>query len=120
MTSNLGTAPDRTTLTPPLKNAQEIKTNDSYSKATPSNNSGWTALWPQEQPNNIVNAIPDSNPVTSANGYASSQASSKNLGTVFTSASNHLPINPFTGTFAKKSLIILGIGFSCFIFHRKP
>jgi hypothetical protein len=70
-----------------------------YPKNTQPNNSGWAALWPQEPQTNTVNAIPVNNPVASANGFASSLASSnKNMGSVFSSASNNLPINPFTGS----------------------
>ena len=98
MPPKLGSVSDQTNMTSLQQNNSQVNnTSDAFSKKAQPNNSGWTALWPQEQHNVALSDISLKNPVSS-NGFTSSIApSNKNVGSVFSSASNN-PVNPFTGT----------------------
>ena len=78
---------------------------EQFKKPQPTN-SDWTALWPQE-PNIGVNATSINIATASDNNFSSSLATSnKSISNAFSSGSNNLPINPFTGTYSMKNNLL--------------
>lgn len=96
MQSSVGNTVDRT-MTPPPKAQAQGSISDAYSKTAHANNTGWTAAWPQDQPNNTLNTISSNNHGSSPNGFTAPSSNDKIFGITSSSASTNVPINPFTG-----------------------
>ena len=94
-----GHAPDRTIITPPpLTKIQGAQISEDHFSKPVSNNSDWAALWPKEHHSNGVNTIPIENAESSEKQFGLPLAtSSRTITSAFSTASNNLPINPFTG-----------------------
>jgi len=95
-----GHAPDRTIITPPpLTKIQGAQISEDHFSKPVSNNSDWAALWPKEHHSNGVNTIPIENAESSEKKFGLPLATtSRTITSAFSTASNNLPINPFTGS----------------------
>ena len=105
MPSTLGNASDRTISTPsPVTKISGAQLSEDQFKQ--SNNSDWTAMWPQESNNGMTTS--SKNNLTAENNFASAFApSNKNMNSAFSSTSNKSPINPFTGIVSAHQLFLL-------------